>query len=207
MKQSILILAVAVVCAFSFQAEAATLGEQRSEIQTMKVEVLNKLYDVAPQAERQISNAAGYAVFSSADLAAIFVSGSYGRGVAHNNRNSDEIYMRMASLGGGLGLGVKDFRTVFIFDNPQSFHDFTTTGLDMSAHADIAVKGGEAGGALTGAVDILPGVRVYQLTEAGLLAQMMLKGTKYWRDEDLNQYEKSSDARGAPEYNPVYDRK
>jgi lipid-binding SYLF domain-containing protein len=206
MKHSIFILAVAVVCVLAFQVQAATRGEQRTEIQTMKVDVLNRLYDVAPQAERQISEAAGYAVFSSADLAAVFVSGSYGRGVAYNNRNREEIYMRMASLGGGLGLGIKDFRTIFIFDNPQSFHDFTTTGLDLSAHADIAVKGGESGGALTGAVDVLPGVKVYQLTEAGLLAQMMLKGTKYWRDEDLNQYEKSSDARSAPAHNPVYGR-
>ncbi len=201
MKHSIFIFALALICSFSFQAQAETRDDRRMEIQDMKGAVLDKLYDFAPIAERQIAEAAGYAVFSSADVAAVFVSGSYGRGVAHNNQNDDETYMRMASLGAGLGLGVKDFRTIFIFDTPKSFYDFTTTGLDLSGHVDVAAKGGEAGGAITGAVDILTGVRVYQLTEAGLLAQVMLKGTKFWRDEDLNQYDRSSDARSTPMFN------
>lgn len=194
------VLALALISAFAIPASAATRDEQRTEIQKMKSIVLNKLYIAAPEAERQIAKASGYAVFSSADLAAIFVSGSYGHGIAHNNDNGDETYMQMASAGVGLGLGVKDYRTIFVFDNPKVFRDFTTTGLDLSGHIDIAAKGGESGGAITGATNILPGVRVYQLTEAGLLAQVMLKGTKFWRDAELNSYDQSSDA-GALRYN------
>ena len=193
MKQFILIIAFVLTTAFSLQAQAATRDEQRAEIQKMKTDVLSNLYQLAPGAEERIAKAAGYAVFSSADLAAIFVSGSYGHGIAHNNNNGDETYMQMASVGAGLGLGIKDFRAVFVFDNQQVYHDFTTTGLDLSGHVDIAAKGGNSGGAITGAEDVLPGVKVYQLTESGLLAQAMLKGTKYWRDRDLNAYDQSSE--------------
>jgi lipid-binding SYLF domain-containing protein len=201
MKQVIFLLALALVFGFFIPAQAATRDEQRMEIQKMRSTVLNKLYKAEPEAEEKIAQAAGYAVFSSADLAAIFVSGSYGHGLAHNNNNGSETYMQMASLGAGLGLGVKDFRAVFVFDNQKVFDDFVTTGLDLSGHVDIAAKGGGAGGAVSGAQDVLPGVRVYQLTESGLLAQVMLKGTKYWRDDDLNDYDRSSDAGRTFNYN------
>jgi lipid-binding SYLF domain-containing protein len=190
MKQFILMLAL--MLAFAIPAEAATVDEQRAEIQRVKSMVLDQLYQVQPSAKNEISKAAGYAVFSSADLAAVFFSGSYGHGLAHNNANGDETYMQMASAGIGLGLGVKDYRVVFIFDNQQALNDFTTTGLDLSGHIDVAVKQGSNGGALTGAADVLPGVRVYQLTQSGLLAQAMLKGTKYWRDDTLNDYIQSN---------------
>lgn len=192
MKHSVLMLALVLMGMFSIPAEAATRDEQRGEIQQMRTIVLDKLYTVAPNAKEQIANASGYAVFSSADVAALFISGSVGRGIAHNNRTGEETYMQMASAGVGLGLGVKDFRAVFIFDNQNVYNDFITTGLDLSGNVDIAAKGGKTGGAITGTVDVLPGVRVYQMTESGLLAQAMLKGTKYWRDASLNEIDQSS---------------
>jgi lipid-binding SYLF domain-containing protein len=192
MKHALFIIALALAFAIPAQAQAANRDQQRTEIQRMKADVLDKLYRAEPQAQRQISKAAGYAVFSSADVAAIFVSGSLGHGVAHNNSNKDETYMQMASAGVGLGLGVKDFKTVFIFGDKKAYHDFVTTGLDLSGNVDVAVKGGQNGGAVTGAVEVMPSVRVYQMTESGLLAQVMLKGTKYWRDDDLNNYDQTS---------------
>jgi hypothetical protein len=45
----------------------------------------------------------------------------------------------------------------------------------------------EKGDAVSGAADVLPGVRIYQITDTGLMAQAMLQGTKYWRDDELNQ--------------------
>ncbi len=194
MKHSIFIIALGMICALSTQAQAATQDEQRVAIQNMQVTVLNTLYHAQPSARQEIKKAAGYAVFSSAGVAAIYFSGSYGHGLAHNNHNGDETYMQMASAGVGLGLGVKDYRTVFIFKTSQALNDFETTGLDLSGNLDLAAKQGVKGGAVGGAQDILPGVRVYQVTETGLLAQVMLEGTKYWRDSALNEYDESSDA-------------
>ena len=181
-------MTVCALCVLATPAFAASVSEQRKAIQDMRDETLTRLSQVQPSVNQEISKAAGYAVFTSADIAAIFVSGSYGHGIAHDNRNNNETYMQSASAGVGLGLGAKDFNTVFIFNNADSYYDFVNTGLDLSGHVDAAAKQGTKGAAATGAADVLPGVRVYQLTETGLLAQAMLKGTKYWKDDKLNDY-------------------
>ncbi len=200
MKHFTFILLLALTFAFSAQAYAASRSEQRDEIQKMQSHVLGKLYQVHPGAEKRISNAAGYAVFSSADVAVGFFSGSYGHGIAHDNKNGEETYMQMAAAGIGLGLGVKDFRVIFVFNDAKTFHDFLDTGLDLSGHADLAAKQGAKGGAVGGEEDILPGVHVYQMTDTGLMAQVMLKGTKYWDDADLNEHDQSNNT-VSPKYN------
>lgn len=167
-------------------AHAETAAGKRASIQQMKDESLSKLYSLHPDAQREIANAVGYAVFDSGALAVLWISGGYGHGVAHNNTTGDDFYMEMATAGVGLGLGAKNYNTVFVFHDANAFHDFTTTGLDLSAHADAAAKVGDKGDAVTGAADILPGVRVYQITDNGLMAQAMVQGTKYWLDEELN---------------------
>jgi len=197
-----LVLAIALICVIPLSAQAASRNEQRAGIQKMQSDVLGKLYRTEPGTEKEIASAVGYAVFSSADVAALFISGSYGHGLAHDNRTGNETYMQMASAGVGLGIGIKDFRAVFIFTDANAFKDFVDTGLDLSGHADVAAKQGAKGKAVSGAADILPGVKVYQLTDTGLLAQVMLKGTKYWKDSDLNEYDRSSDASGRGHYNP-----
>jgi lipid-binding SYLF domain-containing protein len=187
MKKILTIIALSLCLApFTANAAGSSPQEQRNAIMKMEDETLARLYKESPQAENEINNAVGYAVFSSGSLALLWVSGGYGHGVAHNSKSGADTYMQMASAGVGLGLGAKDYNTVFIFNDPKSLADFTTTGLDLTGTADAAAKVGEKGDAVGGAADVLPGVRIYQLTDSGLMAQAMLQGTKYWRDDELN---------------------
>lgn len=167
-------------------ASAATIEEQRAAIHRMEVNTLAKLYEQNPRAQQEVQNAVGYAVFSNGSLAIIWISGGYGHGVAHSNQTGENTYMQMASAGVGLGLGAKDYNMVFIFNDAKAFEDFKTKGLDLGGAVDAAAKVEEKGGAASGAANILPGVRIYQLTDTGLMAQAMVQGTKYWRDSDLN---------------------
>ncbi|MCF8496252.1 MAG: hypothetical protein K9G62_06260 [Alphaproteobacteria bacterium] len=185
MKRLMIFFALLVLI-FPISALADTVVEQRAAIHKMEADTLARLYKEKPDTQREIQNAVGYAVFSSGELALVWVSGGYGHGLAHNNQSDQDIYMQMAKVGVGLGLGAKDFNTVFVFHDPDTFQDFTTTGLDLSGTADAAAKAGEKGDAVSGAADVLPGARIYQLTETGLIAQAMLQGTKYWRDDTLN---------------------
>ncbi|MDB5490780.1 MAG: putative lipoprotein [Micavibrio sp.] len=166
-------------------AFAASADEQRAAIQKMETATLEKLYKEKPDTRREIQEAEGYAVFSNGELAVMWLSGGYGHGAAHS-RDGQTIYMEMAKAGVGLGLGAKDFNTVFVFHDPDAFRKFTTTGLDLSGTADAAAKAGVKGNAASGAADVIPGVRVYQMTDNGLIAQAMVQGTKYWRDDSLN---------------------
>ena len=110
-----------------------------------------------------------------------------GRGIVHENGIiGKDTFMRMAQGGIGFGLGVKDFRAVFIFDNKDVLDRFLNSGWTFGGEADAAAKGGGEGAATSGAIAIAPGLRVYQLTENGLALQATVHGTKYWRDDFVN---------------------
>ncbi|HEY8189321.1 MAG TPA: hypothetical protein VIF12_01445 [Micavibrio sp.] len=186
MKRFLTILAFLILIPVAAQAATSTPEEQRAGIQKMREETLTKLYELQPDAKREIEGAAGYAVFSSGELAILWVSGGYGHGVAHNNKNGADTYMQMAKAGLGIGVGAKEHNTVFVFHDLASLDNFINTGLDLTGTADAAAKVGEKGDAVGGAADVLPGVRIYQITDSGLIAQAMVQGTKYWRDDSLN---------------------
>ena len=152
----------------------------------MRKDTLAQLYKVHPAARASVQKAAGYAVFSNIGINLIFFSAAGGSGVAHDNRSGKDIYMKMLSGGIGLGLGVKDFRGVFVFSNSDVFNQFVNSGWEANVQADAAAKSGEKGGAATGAITVAPGINLYQLTENGLALQATIQGTKYYKDDDLN---------------------
>ena len=99
--------------------------------------------------------------------------------------------MKMVSAGGGLGIGVKDYNVVFVFETEKILAQFLDSGWSGSGQADAAAKAGEIGGAYSGAMEVAPGVWVYQITKNGLALQLTLQGTKYYTDDDLNKTTKS----------------
>ena len=95
--------------------------------------------------------------------------------------------MKMVSAGAGLGIGVKDYRVIFVFETDDALAHFLNSGWSGSGQADAAAKAGKKGGAYSGAVEVEPGVWVYQITKNGLALQLTLQGTKYYKDDDLNE--------------------
>ncbi len=166
-------------------AAKGTLEEQQAEVRTMRDQVLADLYRRDASLREKINRAEGYAVFSNVGVNLIFASVAGGKGIVVDRRGK-ETFMKMASGGFGLGLGVKDFRAVFVFKTKPKLAQFIETGWDFGAQADAAAQSGEKGGAAAGAVTVLPDVDVYQITKNGVALQATLQGTKYWRDADLN---------------------
>lgn len=171
---------------FAGNTLAASPGDARAEIQTMRATTLERLYKVHPAARADVQKAAGYAVFSNVGINLILLSAAGGSGVAHDNRSGKDTYMKMVSGGFGIGLGVKDFRGVFVFSTTEKLNQFTNSGWEASAQADAAAKAGNKGGAAAGAITVAPGVNLYQLTENGLALQATIQGTKYFKNDDLN---------------------
>jgi len=95
--------------------------------------------------------------------------------------------MKMVSGGAGLGMGVKDYRVTFVFESDEALTRFLDSGWSGSAQADAAAKAGKSGGAYSGAVEVAPGVWIYEITKNGLALQLTLQGTKYYKDDDLNK--------------------
>jgi lipid-binding SYLF domain-containing protein len=188
----------AILAIMPLSANAASRAEQQASIQKMRTDVLTQLYRTQPGSEQEVRGAYGTAVFSNAGITAFFITAGYGYGVARNNKTGQDTYMQMGTGGLGLGLGVKDFRAVFLFRDEKAYRNFVNQGLDMSGHIDAAAKAGTKGKAVTGAADVMPGVRLYQLTETGLVLQATVNGTKYWKDSYLNSTSLSSNAAPHP---------
>lgn len=160
----------------------------RAKVRTMRDSVLAELYKARPEAKAKIKKAAGYAVFSNVGVNLVFASFAGGHGVVVKGGTfkDSETFMKMGSAGLGLGLGVKDFRAVFVFTDAAKLEAFVDKGWDFSGQADAAAKSDDKGAALAGAHTVIPGVEVYQITKNGLALQATLQGTKYWKDKELN---------------------
>jgi lipid-binding SYLF domain-containing protein len=166
----------------------ADADTQRAEIRQMRDEVLEELFELKPEVESRLKKAEGYAVFTNVGVNVIFASFAGGKGIVvdHGFFTDDEIFMKMGSAGIGLGLGVKDFRAVFVFTDEDVMERFIETGWDFSGQADAAAKSNQKGGSIEASGTVLPGMEVYQLTKNGLALQATVQGTKYWKDKELN---------------------
>jgi lipid-binding SYLF domain-containing protein len=182
-----LFIGAAAIIMFSGFWSGKTLETQRSERLQSSNNILQLLYKHAPEAKAMIANSYGYATFTNVGINLILLSAEGGHGVAHVNGTGKNTYMNMASGGVGFGLGVKDFRAIFIFENKTVFDQFVNEGWEANAQADAAAKLSDKGAAYGAAITVAPGIRLYKLTENGLALQATIQGTKYWKDSELNK--------------------
>jgi lipid-binding SYLF domain-containing protein len=169
----------------------ATAGDspekKREKIRKMAESTLADLYKREPDSKVTIEKSAGYAVFNNMGTNLLLLSTARGAGLAVNSRTRQETFMKMISAGAGLGVGVKKYNVVFVFETERALATFLDSGWAGETQADAAAKTSKSGGAYSGAAMITPGVWVYQITSKGLALQVTLQGTKYSRDEDLNK--------------------
>ncbi len=170
----------------AFAADAAKAEKERHEIQKMETETLAKLYSVQPSAKGVIDGAAGYAVFSNFGMKILVLGSGSGKGVAVDRKTSQRTYMRMGELQAGVGIGAKKFKVVFVFESPDRLNTFMNQGWEFGGQTTAAATTGDKGAAMQGALAVAPGVWMYQLTDKGLALEATVKGTKYWKDSDLN---------------------
>jgi lipid-binding SYLF domain-containing protein len=167
-------------------ASGDTPEQKRQAVDDMRADTLTRFYAEDASLEEKVEDAAGYAVFTNVGIKAIFVAGGGGYGVVHDNSTGDETYMRMGEGGVGLGLGVKDFRALFVIHDAKTLTDFVNGEWTFGAESDAAAKTGDKGGAAGAEGVANEGMDIYQLTENGLVLGANVRGTKYWRDESLN---------------------
>ncbi|MCU0970718.1 MAG: YSC84-related protein [Gammaproteobacteria bacterium] len=167
-------------------AEAAGRQEKQDEIRAMAKRTLERLYFAQPTARGVVERAAGYAVFSNFGMKIFVAGGGSGDGVAVNNKSGAETFMKMAEIQAGLGFGIKEFRVVFVFETEQALGRFVESGWELGGEATAAAQISGMGDAYAGAYSVSPGVWMYQLTDTGLSLQLTVKGTKYWKNPDLN---------------------
>jgi len=168
--------------------KGASIGEQRQYVQDMKNQTLKELYATHPEAKRQIHKSAGYGVFSNIGMNVFLLSTGNGFGVVTDKWKifDQDTYMKMGTVGVGIGMGVKDFRQVIIFRKHGDLMRFLEKGWSFQGQADAAAKSGDKGAAGSKAQSSNLDVVTYQLTANGIALQATIQGVKYWKHPDLN---------------------
>jgi len=172
--------------AFAALAGAASLDERRAEVRTESKNALSRLYEAAPSARGVVEHAAGYATFENFGIKIGPAGGGKGKGLAVATKDGKETFMQFVEVQAGLGLGVKKYSLVFVFETEKALDDFVNNGWQSGGQTTAAAKHGGSGTAFASAVSVSPGVWLYQTTAAGLAADVTLKTTKYYKDDELN---------------------
>lgn len=165
---------------------SVALEEARNDARAMARDTLQDLYAKQPAAKQAVENSAGYAVFSNFGLKILVAGSGMGEGLAVNNKTRKEVFMKMAEVQAGLGFGVKKFRQVWVFQSQAAFDNFVNSGYEFGGQATLAAQASGQGGSVAGAASVSPGVWLYQITDDGIAAELTVKGTKYYRDKELD---------------------
>ena len=186
--------AIVVIAALCLLVWAGQLGaEEKSWEDLDKQAKQTKIYETAKEsldevfkgnksAKELYNNSYGWAAFDNLKIAWGF-SGGGGNGVAVNKKSGARTYMKVGTVGVGLGLGAQKYQVVFLFQDEKTFRNFVDKGWQADATAQAAA--GTAGvGGQTGFVN---GIAIYQITDKGLMASADIAGTKYWKNKKLNK--------------------
>lgn len=152
--------------------------KQRIQIDADEKATLERLFGESERARRLYASATGYATFDVIKISLGLTAGG-GQGVAVDKSTGRRTYMRMATGGLNLGAGGQLYQLVFLFEDGESFDDFVDEGWEAGASANAVA--GPLG--LNAGTTFINGVAVYQLTEAGLMLQIDISGTKYWQSK------------------------
>ena len=164
-----------------------TVAQQKEDLLKKNDEILKQLYKAQPKAKEVIDKSIGYASFSNFGMKILIAGGGTGSGVVISKSGAKPVYMKMAEVQAGVGLGIKSFQNIFIFQTEAALNDFVNSGWTFGGQVTAAAKYDKNGTAYQGATVVAPGVLMYQLTDNGLAAEITGKGTKYYKDTDLNK--------------------
>jgi lipid-binding SYLF domain-containing protein len=114
--------------------------EKRQSVRKERDEMLAELYRTKPELKARLKQAAGYATFKQTDVNLFLLASGNGYGMLVENKTGKETVMRVASLGGGVGLGVKDLRVIFVFNDAKVMQQFLEQGWQFGGKADASAK-------------------------------------------------------------------
>lgn len=158
-------------------AEAA---KRRREIDTNADSTLDRLYSNVKGSRDLVAKANGVLVFPSVIAAGLGVGGQYGEGVLRAHGTVLDYYS-IASVSIGLQVGAQSKAVMFLFMTPEALNKFRgSQGWAAGVDASVAVLRVGANGEVDASTATGP-VLAFVLTNAGLMANLTLEGTKITR--------------------------
>jgi lipid-binding SYLF domain-containing protein len=174
-------LTLATFGAYSDEDGNSSARSKSARIDSIARETLSTLYEKEPVAKKLYDKAYGYAVFDNIKIS-LMITGGGGKGVAVRKADDARTYMNMGTGGLNIGLGGQKYQVVFFFETEERFNEFVDKGWEADASAN-AVAGPHGANA---EATFRNGMAFYQITDAGLMLQADIAGTKYWKNKNLN---------------------
>jgi lipid-binding SYLF domain-containing protein len=164
--------------------QAAGLGplspEAKRDLAEGYDDTLRRLYQTTPSSRELVSKAAGVLVFPRAVSAGLGIGGELGQGeLRTHGRHAG--YYRTASGSIGLQIGMQSKALVFLFMTQDALNKFTNSqGWSVGADASVALLKVGANGEIDVNIARAPTI-AFVMTNAGLMANLTLEGTKVTR--------------------------
>ena len=155
----------------------ANPAAERMAIDRSTDAALTKLYAQVPGSREMVASSRGVLVFPNVVSAGLVVGGSYGKGELLVNGRRDGYY-RTTGISAGLLAGADSKAVYVLFMNSESLEKFRASkGWTAGADASVSVlKAGAA--AVVDTQTASQSVVGYVLTNAGLMANISIDGTK-----------------------------
>ncbi|NML31256.1 BPSL1445 family SYLF domain-containing lipoprotein [Paraburkholderia antibiotica] len=158
----------------------STNASKRQSIDASVDGTLSKLFTTVPGSRELVSKARGVLVFPSVLQAGFIVGGQYGEGALRVGGSTVGYY---STISGSFGLqaGAQSKAIIFLFMTQDSLDKFRNTdGWSAGADASVALVKVGANGAIDTNTATAP-VQVFVMTNAGLMGDVSLQGTKVSR--------------------------
>ncbi|RKE35935.1 lipid-binding SYLF domain-containing protein [Paraburkholderia sp. BL23I1N1] len=158
----------------------STDASKRQSIDASVDGTMSRLYTTVKGSRELVSKARGVLVFPSVLQAGLIVGGQYGEGALRVGGSSVGYY---STISGSFGLqaGAQSKAIIFLFMTQDSLDSFRNAdGWSAGGDASVALVKMGANGAIDTTTATAP-VEVFVLTNAGLMADISLQGTKVSR--------------------------
>lgn len=157
-------------------------AKSHNQLESNADAVLPRLYAAVPGSKELVDKSVGMLIFPNVVAAGLGIGGQYGEGVL---RSGDTVldYYSLASLSVGLQAGAQSKAVVLLFMTKDALEKLRhSQGWSVGADASVAVLKTGANGAVDVTTATGP-VLAFVLTNAGLMANLTLEGTKITRLE------------------------
>ncbi|CAB3717796.1 BPSL1445 family SYLF domain-containing lipoprotein [Paraburkholderia rhynchosiae] len=159
---------------------AATDASKRQSIDASVDGTMSRLYTTVKGSRELVSKARGVLVFPSVLQAGFIVGGQYGEGSLRVGGSTVGYY---STISGSFGLqaGAQSKAIIFLFMTQDALDKFRNAdGWSVGGDASVALVKMGANGAIDSNTATAP-VEVFVLTNAGLMGDLSLQGTKVSR--------------------------
>ena len=164
---------------------SAEIIQKRDATLKMAKTGLDALIGQKPAVQKEIDEAAGYAVFTTTNVNIVLLVVARGEGVLFDKRRKDPIFMQALKTGEGLGAGYQDQYQVAIFKSTVAIDQFLLTSID-GQRGGVDVDANFSAGSGGTIRSFNPEITFYTVGLSGYDLQANYGGTLYLVDQQLN---------------------